>query len=258
MATWYAAAAGNINTAGRWNSLPNGTGTALTWPPASGDILVTNGFIVTINVSVNLGSGEFSNTSIGGATPGGYFNCPTGGISITGNTARSAANQFVIRVGHFSGIVYIVGDSYGSAAGSYGIYLATGATLNITGNSFGSDTVSNAYAIGNNGGTINFTGTATAGAVGRAIANLAATTTNITGNAVASTGTMPAALNASTGTLTVSGYAQASNTSEAVVNSVAGVVSVGETRSASNGRPAVLGAFRYASFDDLFFENNLN
>lgn len=271
MPTWYATGAGNINSVGRFNSLPNGTGTTLTWPPASGDILVANGRVITVNVSVDLGSGFLRADLFGGATSAaGYFSAAAG-VSITANLAGVGDYGYVLR-NATGGTVYLVGDitgpvntnyftvynqsstlqvtgtvNGGAATNSYGIENATGGTVNVTGTVNGSS-ASNAIGIRNSGtGTVNLTGTANGGsnATADGIRNASTGTVTVTGNAIAATA--PGVRNQAGGTLTLTGYAQASTTQAGAINDAQGVLTVGETRSASNGLGAVSGAFRYAS-----------
>lgn len=248
MATWYATAAGNINTAGRWNSLPNGAGTAMTWPPASGDVLVANSYVITVNVSVNLGAGELRVDTTGGATTGGYFNCTTAGVSVTANFFGGGGTYVI--VWNNSGIGYFVGNIIGGgSANQYGVAILQG-TVNATGTVTGGSGT-NAWGIFMNAGTVNLTGDAAGGIGADGIrCNADTTSLTVTGNAIAGASTA-AITNAFGGPVTVSGYAQAFAAAPAVANVLQGVLSVGETRSASNGRPAVFGAFRYASASAL-------
>lgn len=244
MATWFATANGNINSAGRWNSLPNGAGTALTWPPAVDDILVANGRTITVNVSFSVG--ELLNDTTGGATMGGTFTASAAGISVSANVTATNSNQAVLHFYHISGINYYVGNVLGGTSSlNHGVFLAQAGTLNMTGNV---TTRVAGYAVRNGStGTINLTGTVYGGSSATyAMQNIVAGTIALTGTAIAGDAG-PAIINLAGGTVTVSGYAEASTASAAINNVAQGVVSVGETRSASNGRGAVTGAFRYAS-----------
>jgi hypothetical protein len=247
MATWFATATGNINTAGRWNSLPNGTGTALTWPPASNDVLVSNSFTITVNI--NTAVGELRNDTTGGATAGGYFSLGTAGISLSG-TAYSAS-AYIVRAANASGIVYFVGDIYaGNSSTQVGFQHAGAGNAGITGNVYGGAASSSVGVYNTSTGTVTVTGTINGGSgTGYGVQNNSTGTVAIVGPVLA--GVSIGAANTGGGTLTVSSYAQASDTAAAISNSAQGVVEVGETRSASNGRPAVLGAFHYASTTEL-------
>jgi hypothetical protein len=248
MATWFATAAGNINTAGRWNSAPDGSGTTLTWPPASGDILVCNGRNITVNVSATVA--ECRNDTTGGATAGGFFQ-PSNGVTLTANTYTGTVGQCVF----FNAAAgFLVGNVYaGSGNSSYGVNVQGTGTLNITGNVYGGTNTNCAGVLSSAGApTINIagdvfggTGTNSRGAQ----VFVPGSTINITGNAIAGSGSGASGIenSQSTSTVTVTGYVQASTVNAGANNAAQGIVSIGETRSASNGRPAVTGAFRYAS-----------
>jgi hypothetical protein len=273
MATWFAQTTGNINAANQWNSNPGGGGTVLTWPPASGDVLVANGKIVTINVNTNLGAaGEIRNDTTGGATSGGYFQYAPG-VSLTanvmsGNTASwcllSAVSGFLVgmvtggigksgvQVQNSSGTFAITGEVYGgSGTSGYGVNsLVSGSgVLTVTGNVTGGSG-SICYGLNHEStGTVNITGNSTganAGGSNRGVHNNAAGTINIIGNSISGAVNF-GARNNSTGTLSISGFAQASSGAAGADNIAQGILQVGETRSASNGRGAVTGAFRFAS-----------
>jgi len=270
MAVWFARTTGNINTVNKWNSAADGSGSWLTWPPASGDVLMANGLAITINVNTNLGAtGQVRSDTANGATIGGGFTLGNG-ISLTANvfcgsgncifsnsatgfivgsiTGGTAANSYGVNY-QGAGTLTITGDvNGGTGNGAWGLFYLGTNTVTITGSLRG--TVNNAGAAYNSStGTINVTGdvigTTVSGAQAYTAINVGAGTINITGNAIAGVG--EACRNNAAGTLTVSGYSQASSTSAALNNIAQGILQVGETRSASNGRGAVLGAFRYAS-----------
>ena len=115
MATYYARKTGNINAADVWATTPSGTAAAVTF--ASGDVLMANGFTITVNVSTDLGgTGQVRNDTTGGATTGGSFTL-SDGVTLTANiyggtvalqcvTANPVTNQ------------YIVGNVFGGIGGS--------------------------------------------------------------------------------------------------------------------------------------------
>jgi hypothetical protein len=234
-----------------WNSAPAGGGTVLTWPPAVDDILVANNQTIRVNVSVSVA--QYRNGTTGGATAGGFFQCNTSGVSITGIGYNDAGNaNGIFRSILASGTLFFVGGmTGGSLANSYILYVATGTTtINVTGNVAGGTGVQS-FGIALTGaftGTVNLTGDAISGAAisnGNAVNNNSGGNVTVTGNSIAS-GSVGMA-NGQSGTVTVSGYAQASDTQAAISNVAQGILQVGETRSAANGRGAVVGAFRYAS-----------
>ena len=258
MATWFARQNNvNINAANVWNSEANGSGSWLTWPAASGDILVCNGNIINVNVSTNLGSGELQNDTRSGATSGGQFRLNTTGVSLTANAFNIGGNSSgIVRVTLVSGTVYFVGNLYGSSVGNAPgmlIGVGIGATLNFTGNIYAGDGAG-AYGINPQSahtGAVNITGNVygsdagqTAGFFHQSTGVVTITGNVFGGNAINSNGVKVA--NTGTG-MTITGYSQASTVSAGAQNDAQGVLTIGETRSASNGRGAVLGAFRFAS-----------
>lgn len=210
-----------INSAGRWNSLPNGTGTTLTWPAASDDVLMANGRTVTVNVNTVVA--EVRTDTANGATVGGTFNL-INGVSLTANGYMGSSGSGVVQSGSATG--FLVGNFYGGpGSGSSAVFYTGSGTLTVTGNVYsGVDGNTNCHGIRNAG-----TGTV-----------------SLTGNAI-SLGGGTGANNDTTGSVLVSGYVEASTAVAGANNAGLGVLQVGETRSASNGRGAVIGAFRFAS-----------
>ena len=221
MAVWFATANGTINSAGRWNSLPDGSGTTLTWPAAADDVLMANGRTVTVNVNTVVA--EVRTDTANGATVGGTFTL-SNGLSLTANVYMGTSGSGCITFSSASG--FLVGNLYaGSGSGSHAVLVSGTGTLNVTGNAYsGPAGSSNCHGIRNSG----------------------AATVNLTGNAI-SLGGGAGVNNESTGSVTVSGYVEAFTSLSGANNTGLGVLTVGETRSASNGRGAVTGAFRFAS-----------
>lgn len=83
MNTYYAQATGNINDASMWNTAADGSGTTLTWPCASDDVLVANGKTVAVNISIACGEIKTLSTTKGGFTIS--VNALTIQASITGS-----------------------------------------------------------------------------------------------------------------------------------------------------------------------------
>lgn len=140
MATWFAKKTANIDAENVWNSAANDSGSWLTWPPASGDVLIANGFTITVNVSVDLGAtGEVRNDTTGGATTGGRF-ALSPDVTLTANVYAGATTIAQGCVGLVNGNATIVGDVYPGAA-CHGVRNAptgTGA-LTIIGTAYGND-----------------------------------------------------------------------------------------------------------------------
>lgn len=244
MATWFARLTNtNINAANMWNAAPDGSGTALTWPPAVDDILVANNQIIRLNVSTTVA--EIRSDTTGGATAGGQFQYNIAGVSLTANVLGDRISGAILRAIVASGAVNFVGSLNGGSG--VGMLISTGSnpTVNITGN-LSSGANQAIRLTGTTTAQVNITGDVTAGQIVCVeISSSGATAVNVTGNAVA--GAAAAITNSQSGSVSVAGYAQASATQPAITNNAQGVVTVGETRSASNGRPAITGAFRYAS-----------
>ena len=248
MATWFATAGGNINTAGRWNSAPDGSGDTLTWPPDPADILVTNSRGITVNVATTVA--QLRADDFGGATATGTYTLVPG-ATLTGTlyAGRSTYSLYYAGTGTVTFVGDIYGDTSGVTANTYVVWNNAGGTINITGNLYASQTNSNGRGVTNRStGTINITGNVYSGLAGNqyGVIQDGVGAINVTGNVI-SLGTYGAVCNNAAGAIHISGYAQASNTQSAVINGSTGIVEVGETRSAVNGRGAVLGAFRYAS-----------
>lgn len=266
MATWFAQTTGNINAANMWNSIPAGGGTVLTWPAASGDVLVANNRTVTVNVSTNLGTtGQVRNDATGGATDGGYF-VINNGVSLTANVYAGSTVNGAVRLA-LNAVVYIVGNSYGgTAANAYGIQVSSG-TANITGNAYGG-TGSGCHGVYANGGTLNHIGDGLGG-LGCAGIQLAGAVTactitgdmtgggatngfglalssntptiNHTGNAIGGT-VAPGASNAGalqTYNLTGNAIAGSGSLAFGVTNTAAGAVNVSGYAQATDTAPAV-------------------
>lgn len=264
MATWFATAAGNINSAGRWNSAADGSGTTLTWPPAAGDVLMANNKgTITINVSTDLGAtGQVRNDAANGATAGGSFTL-NAGLTLTAHVFGGGANQCVLSS---SGNSTIIGNVTGGNQGSnfYGVRMngvRTGETLTIIGNVTGGSATS-AYGVSNDSsaltvlivgnvtsgtgsgavgvwalgtGTINITGAVT-GATQRAVVNNALATINITGDVTA--GSANGVRNQTGGTINITGNAIAAATA-AAENLAAGTLTVSGYAQASTEAAAL-------------------
>jgi hypothetical protein len=258
MAVWFARTTGNINTVNKWNSAADGSGSWLTWPPASGDVLMANGLSVTVNVSTDLGTtGQVRNDSANGATTGGGFTL-SAGTSLTANVFGGGSAQCVLAS---SGTSSIVGNVTGSNQGNdfYGAR-CNGGSLNVTGNVVGG-TSTNSYGIrhdstgtlsvvgsvtGGSGngavgvwnlgaGTVNITGAVT-GTTQRAIQNNALGTINITGDVTA--GSAVGARNGAGGTINITGNAIAA-AANAADNAAAGTLTVSGYAQASTAVAAL-------------------
>lgn len=132
MATYFAQSTANINAANVWNTAVNGSGSYLTWPPASGDVLVANNKTITVNVDTNLGAtGQVRNDTTGGATDGGGFTLSSG-VTLTANVY--AGDTGTRCVGAASGTSTVTGNVYGgSGTNSDGVSITSSASITING-----------------------------------------------------------------------------------------------------------------------------
>jgi hypothetical protein len=214
MANYFARKAGNIDAADVWATTPSGTASDVWSTFTAADVLHSNNFAITVNVSTTVGEvRNFGNSSTGG----GSFTL-SNGVTLTANVISGAASTCVTFAGTSGNSASIVGDCTSGASGTnIAVTNTSTGTLNITGNVTSGG---NAPAANNtSAGVLNITGNATGTTNGSgAAANNASTgTLNLTGNATASSGgTGAAANNASTGTLSIIGTVTASQTAAGV------------------------------------------
>jgi hypothetical protein len=228
MANYFARKAGNINATDVWATTPSGTAADVWSTFTSSDVLHSNSFAITVNVSTTVET--VRNDNANSATAGGSFTL-SNGVTLTANcVAGSGASACVQFSGTTGNSANIVGNVTGGSAGNaHGAANASTGTLNITGNATGGTV---GFAIGANNsstGILNITGNVTGGSVAdaRGARNQSTGTLNITGNVTG--GTVASALGATNdvaGTLTITGSAIASNTSIGVNNASTGILSV--------------------------------
>jgi hypothetical protein len=254
MANYFARKAANINATDVWATTPTGSAADVWSTFTSSDVLHSNSFAITVNVSTTVG--EVRNDTANSATAGGSFTL-SNGVTLTANVISGAAVCV-----QFSGTTpneaYVVGNATaatgpainnastgtlnitgnlaaGSAQGANGANNSSTGTLNITGNITGGST-NNAFGANNaSTGTLNITGNATGGSAsgGDGANNNSTGTLNITGNTTG--GSVAGAHgieNASTGTINITGSAIASNLGIGAVNTSTGILTV--TRAVAN------------------------
>jgi len=238
MANYFARKAGNIDDVDVWATTPSGTAADVWSTFTSADVLHSNSFAITVNVSTTVGT--VRNDTANSATAGGNFTLSNGvtltanvqagtatcvtfagtvgnSASLVGNTTGGGTASVQATTNTSTGTLNITGNvTGGSATGAEGARNTSTGTLNITGNVTGGS-ASQARGASNNTGTLNITGNVTGGttaadAVGAH--TFGAGTTNITGDVTASTG---AGASTVAGTTTVTGTISASS-------SVAGLV----------------------------------
>jgi hypothetical protein len=255
MATYFARKAGNINAADVWATTPSGTAAAVTF--GSDDVLMSNGFTVNVNVSVNLGlNGQIRNDTTGGATAGGGFTT-TAATTLTANVFAGSSGTQCLSVGHNTTLSGNI--TGGTASLVFGANLNAG-TLTMTGNVMGgTSTACIGISAANNTGLIvtgNVTGGSGAGGQNEGIRSSTQNITvtgNITGGSanignhglrlisgsinvtgiVAGGASAVGINNESTGNITLVGTAMPSNGASGINNTSTGQVSA--TRITANG-----------------------
>lgn len=136
MTVYYAQSSANINAANVWNTAANGSGSYLSWPPASGDVLMANNKTITVNVDCNLGStGQVRNDNANGATAGGNFEL-TDGVTVTANIHMGSTVACVRN--NTTGTAYTVGTvTTAGGNATRALELSGNGTLAHTGNVYG-------------------------------------------------------------------------------------------------------------------------
>lgn len=228
MANYFARTSGNINATNVWATTPSGTPSDVWATFNSGDVLHSNNFTITVNVSTTVGS--IRNDNANGATAGGQFNL-SAGVTITANGFAGTASAPTISFTGGSGTSgFVVGNlTGGSQSGANGATNNGAGTLFITGNCTGGALGNSHGASNNSTGILNITGNVIGGTINGAFGarNFTTGTTIITGNAIGGSGTgATGAVNESFGTTTIIGSAIASNNSVGASQSTTGLLSV--------------------------------
>lgn len=190
--------------------------------PTFGDSANSNGFTVTIDQDIDVGS--LIGTSSG-----------AGGFSVTAAPRAIAASivatvRTVLTCSHNTGTLTVTGNVNGGGSGVSGISMTGTGVLDVVGNVLGG-TGSSGYGINSNTtGTVNVTGNVTGGTGGSGFINTSTGTINVTGNALAGTTTGNGILNNSTGTIVVTGNASGRDggSGAGVSNALGGVATVGK------------------------------
>lgn len=194
MANVLAAATGN------WSSTATWVGGVL---PGAGDVVMANGFTVTINQDITVT--QLRTDTTGGATAGGGFSVVNAsGVTRTINASLFAAN-LVINQAVGGGTVSVVGDLTNTSVFALSTTGSAGGTINITGNWTFSGS---AQWFMNTATTINVTGNLTStgtGATGAIVNNGTGGVINVTGNITNSSSAGPVLYSFSPQTITVTG-----------------------------------------------------
>lgn len=229
MANYFARKAGNINAVDVWATTPSGTAADVWSTFNNTDVLHSNNFAITVNVSTTVGT--VRNDNANGATTGGQFTLSNGvtltanvqggggsvclnyaGLSgnsatITGNVSGSTIASLAAVQNSSSGTLNINGNIVaGSVSSAQGASNLSSGILNIVGNVTGG-VAQNTYGVSNTAnGVITVTGVVTGGTINASaegLRNSGSGTVNITGSVL---GTIaPAARNESSGTINITG-----------------------------------------------------
>ena len=246
MPTYFARKAGNINATDVWATTPSGTAAAVTF--VAGDVLMANSFVITVNVSTDLGAtGEVRNDTTGGATAGGSF-ALNSGITLTAsifNSTSATAVTFSAASPASSSIVASQIRCFGTinapAVNNSGSGTLTITATTITGGAAGGGSVLSSGVLNSTTGTINITcsGGITGGSAGQSpgVANASSGVLIITGNCRGGSVSASAygAVNSSTGVTTIIGSAIGSslnNTASGAFNASTGQMNI--TRAVGN------------------------
>jgi hypothetical protein len=231
MANYFARKAGNINATDVWATTPAGSAADVWSTFTSSDVLHSNNFAVTVNVSTTVG--EVRNDNANSATAGGSFTL-SNGVTLTGNAfAGSTGTSCVVFNGGSGNSASLVGNATGGSVNSaHGANNTSTGTLNITGNVTGGTATSGTPgSVGANNastGSLVITGNATGGTSTNSagVHAVVAGTVTITGNVTGGSGGSVSygAWNSSTGTITIVGSAIASSATQGAHNASTGTL----------------------------------
>lgn len=181
MATYFARASGQINGA-IWATSPTGTAASVTFDPS--DILVSNGFNISINASVTVA--EIRGDTFGGATAGGIWTVGSAGWTLTANVNAGGfpSNGLIQSTANATSFT-IIGNLIGGPSAPAVRWMTSGSVLNVVGSVTGSPSggaASNALFMDCIGSTLNLTGNITGGSIANAVGcSIGTNTANITG-----------------------------------------------------------------------------
>jgi hypothetical protein len=226
MANYFARKAGNINATDVWATTPAGSAADVWSTFTSADVLHSNSFAITVNVSTTVG--EVRNDNANSATAGGSF-ALNNGITLTANAF--AGTVACVTFGLTSGnSASIVGNcTGGSANNAFGADNTSAGTLNITGNLTAGGASPSSGARNASTGTLNVTGNVAGATAAAAVGlqNASTGTVTLTGNATGGSSVASVAVrNESTGTMTIVGSAIGGNNGIGAVNSSTGILNV--------------------------------
>jgi hypothetical protein len=208
MANYFARKAGNINATDVWATTPTGTASDVWSTFTTADVLHSNNFAITVNVSTTVG--QVRNDNANSATAGGGFTL-SDSVTLTANAFAGSVSGIVCVTysGSAGNSAAIVGDCTGGTfSNADAARLAGTGTLTITGNCIGGTSAGAQGARLNSAGALIITGNCISGTGAEGVRNASTGNLTITGNCIAAG--LNGAINASTGTMLVVGTIEAS------------------------------------------------
>jgi len=235
MPTYYARANGTINAA-IWATTP--TGTAASQAFTSDDVLVSNSFVVQVNVNTTVF--EIRNDTTGGAVGGGGFNMVTSGVTLTANVIAGAVGGSSCLASSAATATLVGTITGGTSNSANGVSVSSG-ILNVVGACVAGPGAAACPGVLVNGGILNLTGTAsgntsgTGGSSHGISVSSAVSVANVTGTAVGGINSASAgvAILTAGGTATIVGTAVGGPNGPGALNNVSGNLTV--TRAKGNG-----------------------
>jgi hypothetical protein len=215
MANYFARKAGDINAVDVWATTPAGVAADVWSTFTASDVLHSNNFAITVNVSTTVGT--VRNDNANSATNGGTFTLKPN-QTLTANVFTGTVSSCLTFAE--AGSTNVVGtiNANSTNVSTSGIANSNSGTVLVTGNIVG-------------GGGANATG----------ITNSASGVINVTGSVLGSTGT--AVRNSSSGTIVVTGPVEAglgaSGFGHGIFNASTGIVQVVGSVTASSNLPAI-------------------
>jgi hypothetical protein len=222
MANYFARKAGNINATDVWATTPAGSAADVFSTFTSSDVLHSNNFAITVNVSTTVG--EVRNDNANSATAGGNFTL-NNGVTLTANVFAGSTSTACVQMAS-SNSATVVGNA--TAATGSAISTSSTGTLTVTGNITGGSS-SNAGLVNGGTGTASITGNSTGGTASFAtgVTNSSSGTTNITGNVLAgSAASSFGARNTAGGTFNITGSATATASAAGASNESTGLMTM--------------------------------
>jgi hypothetical protein len=132
MANRFAVANGDFNDTATWSDTAAGSPGASV--PTTGDNAIANNR--TVQITTNVTCDALYNTTLGGATTGGTFQCSTAGVTITAECPANATAA-LLTISNATGTVYLVGNVTGGTVNTGCVVISGAGAVDITGNCTG-------------------------------------------------------------------------------------------------------------------------